>query len=412
MNQKLHGSNIISVKAHNLQAVLLSLLYEDNLSRTELAERINLSSTTITNLITELLEEGLVSESSCNDQELENNRPVGRPRTALCLEPNARFVVGVHVGVGTFRIALTNLRDEIVASTKVTFGLQENPLQVLDQIVVSIEDLINDSQTDRNSILGVGVGLSGLVDFETGVNVLAPNLNWRQVPVNEVLTKQLKLPVVADNNVRCMALGEAYFGIGRELSSLAFVYGRIGVGAGFIYQGKVFRGSSMGAGEIGHTTSLLHGGEPCRCGKTGCLETLVSETAFINQAQEISRLQPDGVLAGIIKASPNEYMMNIIIEAARQGDENVQEMLADRACYLGVALANMVNLYNPEMIILGGLFTQAQEYFIDPLKETVQRFSFGDLGKQVRIEGTGFGWKAGVIGAAALALTHLFYLRE
>jgi len=409
MNQTLHGSNIVSVKAHNLQAVLLSLLYEDNLSRTELAERINLSSTTITNLITELLKEGLVSESNSNDLESELNRPVGRPRTALCLEPNARFVIGVHVGVGTFRIALTNLRDVIIVSHKASFDLQENPLRVVDQIIASIETLISDSQTDRSLILGVGIGLSGLVDFKTGVNVFAPNLNWRQVPVKEVMTSQLGFPVVADNNVRCMALGEAYFGIGRELSSLAFVYGRIGVGAGFIYQGRVFRGSSMGAGEIGHTTLLLHGGELCRCGKTGCLETLVSETAFLYQAQEMSRLHPDGVLARVIKENPNQHMMSHIVESARQGDEFVQGMLADRAYYLGVALANMVNIYNPEMIILGGLFTQAGDYFINPLKKTVRKMSFGDLGKRVRIEATGFGWKAGVIGAAALALTHFFY---
>jgi predicted NBD/HSP70 family sugar kinase len=251
-----------------------------------------------------------------------------------------------------------------------------------------------------------------LVDIKAGINVLAPNLNWRKVPVKEVMSAQLGLPVVADNNVRCMALGEAYFGIGRELSSLAFVYGRIGVGAGFIYQGDVFRGSSMGAGEIGHTTLLLQGGEPCRCGKTGCLETLVSETAYLFQAQEISRLNPDGILAKVINDNPNGHMMTNIVEAAQQGDEPVQKMLADRAHYLGVALANMVNLYNPEMIILGGVFTQAGKYFMDPLKKTVRRMSFGDLGTQVRIEATGFGWKAGVIGAAALALTHLFYLCE
>lgn len=412
MNQTLHGSNIFSVKAHNIQAVLLSLLYEENLSRTELAERINLSSTTITNLITELLEEGLVSESNCSDSDPELNRPVGRPRTALCLEPNARFVIGVHVGVGTYRIALTNLRDEIVASYMASFDFQEDPLRVVDQVILSIEKMIADSQMDRNLILGVGIGLSGLVDFKTGVNVYAPNLNWRNVPVKAVMTSRLGMPVVADNNVRCMALGEAYFGVGRELSSLAFVYGRIGVGAGFIYQGQVFRGSSMGAGEIGHTTLLLHGGEPCRCGKTGCLETLVSETAFLHQAQEISRLHPNGILAKVITDNPGQNMMDKIVESARQGDDSVQRMLAERAAYLGVALANMVNLYNPEMIILGGLFTQAGEYFIDPLKKTVRKMSFGDLGNQVRIEATGFGWKAGVIGAAALALTHLLYLSE
>ncbi len=410
-NRSLLGSSINSVKMHNTQAVLLSLLYEGDLSRSELSKRINLSSTTITNLIAELIQAGLVSESNCNEPESEVDRPVGRPRTAICLEPNARFVIGVHVGVGTFRVAVTNLRNEIVLSRMVSFNYQEEPpLSVIDQILDCVEELISESEIDRDLILGLGIGLSGLVDFTSGVNVFAPNLNWRQVPAKKILTDRLGLPVIADNNVRCMALGEAYFGIGRGLDSLAFVYGRIGVGAGFISQGQVFRGSTMGAGEIGHTTMLLRGGEPCRCGKSGCLETLVSETFMLHAADNIIQMNPDGILAHITRENPDWQGMAHIVAAAQKGDTLVREMLAERATYLGVALANMVNLYNPEMIILGGVFTQAGDYFIEPVIQTVRKMTFGDLSKQVRIEKTSFGWKAGVIGAAALALTHLFYL--
>lgn len=411
MRFSLHGNNIVSVKEHNLQVVLLSLLYGEQLSRAELAKKIHLSSTTITNLIAELLEAGLVTESDCSDQEIEVSRPVGRPRTAICLVPDARFVIGVHVGVGSFRVGLANLRDEILFSQREQFDIQANPLQVLDQIIACVRYVIQESEIEPVKILGVGVGLSGLVDFESGVNVLAPNLNWRNVPVKDILASSLGLPVVVDNNVRCMALGETYFGIGRDIGSLVFVYGRIGVGAGFISKGEVFRGSSMGAGEIGHTTILLEGGELCRCGKQGCLETLVSETAIISQAEQLRQHHPGGILSNWIAANPDQTIVNCVFEAARQGDESVRAMLAEKAYYLGVALANMVNLYNPELILLGGLFAQEQEFFIDPVINTVRQMTFGDLGSQVRIEATSFGWKAGVIGAAALALTELFYLR-
>jgi glucokinase-like ROK family protein len=411
MKSSLLGNNIISVKEHNLQVVLLTLLYEEKLSRIELAKQLHLSNTTITNLIAELLEEGLVTESECNDDTMEVNRPVGRPRTAICLVPDARFVIGVHVGVGTFRVALANLYDEILYNKTESFDIQSEPVQVLEQMIVCINSVIIESHVDPTRILGVGVGLSGLVDFVSGVNVMAPNLNWRDVPVKDILELHLKLPVVVDNNVRCMALGETYFGVGRELDSLVFVYGRIGVGAGFISKGAVFRGSSMGAGEIGHTTMLLEGGETCRCGKRGCLETLVSETAIIQQAKDLIRHYPDGILAQQIQAKPGAEIVDCVFEAARKGDDQVREMLEDRAFYLGVALANMVNLYNPELILLGGLFAQEQKYFIDPVIKTVRQMTFGDLGNRVRIEATSFGWKAGVIGAAALALTHFFYFK-
>jgi len=412
MRTSLLGNNIVSVKEHNLQVVLLSLLYEEKLSRIELAKQIHLSSTTITNLISELLDEGLVTESDCSDEETWANRPVGRPRTAICLVPDARFVIGIHVGVGTFRVALANLRDDILDTKMETFDIQTGPEQVLAQMVVCVKAVIQESQVDPTLILGVGVGLSGLVDFESGVNVMAPNLNWRNVPAKEILETSLGMPVVVDNNVRCMALGETYFGVGRNLESLVFVYGRIGVGAGFINKGEVFRGSNMGAGEIGHTTLLLEGGEVCRCGKRGCLETLVSETAIIHQAEDLMRISPEGILAKIVEDDPHANLVSCVFAAAKQGDTAAREMLADKAYYLGVALANMVNLYNPEMILLGGLFAQEPTYFIEPVIHTVRQMTFGDLGKRVRIEATSFGWKAGVIGAAALALTQFFYLKQ
>jgi len=232
MNSSLRGSNLVTVKAHNMQVVLLNLLYEGSLSRSELAKRTKLSNTTITNLIAELLEEGLVQECDSEETEMTGNRPVGRPRTAICLQPNSRFVIGIHVGVGMFRVALNNLENEIILNRKENYDIQDQPLNVLEQIARCVESLISEMKIKRAAILGIGIGLSGIVNFETGVNIFAPNLGWQQVPARAFLAKRLNLPVIADNNVRCMALGEAYFGSGRGLDSLVFVYGRVGVGAG------------------------------------------------------------------------------------------------------------------------------------------------------------------------------------
>ena len=405
----LQGSNINLVKQHNLQVILLSLLYEPVLSRVQLARHTNLSNTTITNLIAELINQGIVTEKNADEIEPGESRPVGRPRTKICLEPNARFVLGIHIGVGIFRVALTNLRAEIVHSQMHDFDTNSPAAEVLEQIIASVEAVVAESSVERDKILGVGVGASGLVDFTTGVNLLAPNLDWHDVPLREHLQNELRLPVIVDNNVRNMAIGETYFGAGHGVDSVAFVYGRTGVGAGLTFKGRVFRGSSKGAGEIGHSVMLPHGGEPCRCGNSGCLETLVSESAILRQAEILAHSNPDGILSTILSENPDCPSIECVFEAARRGDVQVQKMIEERAYYLGVALANLINLFNPELILLGGIFSRGEDLFIEPTMRTIQQMAFGGMGKNVRLQATSFGWKAGVIGAAALALLHFFY---
>ncbi len=190
MHSNLSGSNINTVKAHNIQVVLLTLLQTSCLSRVQLAKRTGLSNTTITNLISELIETGLVVEECEPTQKPGKTRPVGRPRTALRLEPDARQVFGVHIGIGTFRVALTNLRDEITDYQAVDFAVDDPADAVLDKIAASIESLIEKHGLDRKKIIGVGIGASGLVDFEAGVNILAPRLSWRDVKMREYFTAE------------------------------------------------------------------------------------------------------------------------------------------------------------------------------------------------------------------------------
>jgi glucokinase-like ROK family protein len=414
INNTFKGSNINLVKLHNLQVVLLSLLSDSSISRVLLAQKTRLSNSTISNLIAELIQQGIVSEENPSDLEANIIHPVGRPRQGIRLEPDARFVVGVHIGVGLFRVAMVNLRGEVSNNQIEYFAVDDPAPKVLDQMIAAIQAVIATSGVERSRILGVGVGASGLVDFQSGVNLVAPNLNWHNVLLRDYLQHGLQLPVVVDNNVRTMAIGEKYFGAGRDVDSLVFVYGRIGVGAGLIFKGEVFRGSTTGAGEIGHNVMLLEGGELCRCGNSGCLETLVSEPAILRQAEIIARHNPDGILARLAAQNQAKNMpfaggIETVFAAARQGDHEVVQMLEKRAYYLGVAIAGLVNLFNPEMILFGGIYAQGQDLLLAPTIRTVHQMAFGGLGKQVQMQATHFGWKAGVIGAAALGLMYFFY---
>jgi glucokinase len=219
----------------------------------------------------------------------------------------------------------------------------------------------------------------------------------------------LGLPVVVENNVRAMALGEAYFGIGRESQSVAFVYGRTGVGAGFVVNQQLFRGSSTGAGEIGHMILVSDNGELCRCGNRGCLETLVSEAIIIRRAREIAELEPEGILAKLLSDPGENSLVECVFQAAREGDRSVLNLLTETGHYLGIALANLVNIFNPELIVLGGMFAQAGDPILSVARETLNRMAFAGLGEKVRLVTTSFSWRAGVTGAAALALLAFFY---
>ncbi|MBC8508458.1 MAG: ROK family protein [Anaerolineales bacterium] len=410
LTQHFSGRNLNRVKAHNLQAILMSLLHENQISRAGLAKRTSLSSATVTNLANELLAQGIITEIKPQATEIERKRAVGRPRRMLRLVPNARYALGVHIGVGLFRIALTNLHADIIDNRIVEFERATPAAEVLEKIALEIEDLLLEMAIDRSRILGIGVGASGLVNHDQGINVIAPRLGWNNIYIQAELQARLGFPVRVDNNVRAMAIAEAFFGAGRGAGVLAFVYGRIGVGAGFVVNGQVFRGSGAGAGEIGHTIVVPQGGQECRCGQNGCLETLVTEPVIIRRSVELAQQHPESLLAKYMEnesaAAPS---IETVFAAARDGDELTLKMLDDQICYLGIALANLVNVLNPGMILLGGVFAQGDD-LVRPIASKVMReTAFSGLGDDVIIEPTSFGWRAGVVGAAALALMDFFY---
>ncbi len=404
--QALVGSNISTVKSHNLRAVLLALLRHEYVSRVRLAELTGLSTTTITNLVTELLEQRIVVEDGT--EKLERQRGAGRPRTALRLVPQARYAVGVHIGVGSIRIAVADLRAHLLAHLSQAHPLDKSSAEVLSETAELVNEVIADSGVNPNYIVGVGVGASGLVNPHTGINLVAPNLGWRDVPIRDWFTEDLGLRVCVDNNVRAMALGEAMFGAGQNVHALAFVYARIGLGAGFVVDGQLYRGSGAGAGEIGHTTIVPDAGAPCRCGNTGCLETLVSEPAIVRLAEELAQEDTGSILADHLQRGEGTKIERIFA-AARVGDQATRALLNERARYMGIALANLVNTFNPELILLGGIFDQGQDLLLPATEATLHQRAFADLGERVTLRTTSFARHAGMIGAAALALNAFFY---
>lgn len=389
--------------------MLLSLLNNNRISRVELARQTSLSTTTITNLVGELMEEGIVIEKGI--EEVKGRRRVGRPRQVLNLVPGARYVIGVQIETGILRIVATNLFAEVIATNLSSFKIGASADEVLAQVVEIVDNLISSVSLKRSHILGVGVGTPGKVNFQHGLIVIAEGLGWEKVPVQTMLEERLSLPVVADNHIRAMAIGEAFFGVGRYANSLIFVYGGLEVGAGIIVGRQVFRGSNGGAGEIGHIV-LIQEGELCRCGKRGCLETLVSETAIVQAAIKLAEVNPSGLLAENLKSENLLRPIEKVFNAAREGDIQALELIRQCAHYLGNVLSTLVKIINPELILLGGILGQGHDLILPAAEAMIQEMTLGSLGETVKIYPTGFGWRAGVIGAASLALMNLFYLES
>jgi glucokinase/transcriptional regulator of PTS gene len=421
MPPSFQGTNIGLIKAHNLRAILQTLLFESQLSRVQLAERTSLSTTTITNLIAELVDQGLVVETDGEMAKTQNH--IGRPRTGLRLAGEARAAVGLSIQANGLDAGIVNLAGQIqqVQSTALSPASPEEAIGAATDLIGS---LLSERDSANDDVLGIGVAVSGLVDFESGDYTYSPDFGWRNVPLGKALSRELDMPVCIDSRARAIALGESLFGAGRMVHALACLDSSSTVETGFVVGRRIARGSPLGTGAIGHMVILPEGGDVCRCGNTGCLETLVSEPALFRAAQEFAHDDPENkpgkvtIGSEITERSPSSNesaglfereILDRLFTAAREGDREAVRLIKARSHYIGIALANLVNLFNPELIVLGGVFRRGFDLFAPYAGEVMRQRSFDRLGDGVRLVPASFGEGTRVTGAASLALSAFFY---
>lgn len=393
------------LRVHNRSALLQLLRAEGRLSRAVLASRSGLSAATVTKAVAELVAEGVVAEAGSSARTHGGNR-IGRPAIDVALVPSARAVCGVQVGVGTVQLAVCDLLARVQHESSFAFLTHTAPEAVLDSIVDALHVLIQDAGLAPADVIGVGVGAAGPVDAAQRVNLLSINLGWRDVPFSDRLERGLGIPTVVDHNVRAMAVAEARYGKGRGVDTLALVYVRSGVGAGLVMDGVPYRGGTHGATEIGHLR-IGAADRPCPCGSIGCLETVVSEGYLTERVRATAVAEPEGALARMLRAGMPA--LPALIEQAAGGDAAATAIVDEAARHLATGLASVVNLLNPELIVVGGFFAEAGETALRPLRAALRPQVFPLLRDVVRIEATSFGSSVGVVGAAAVALDHFFY---
>ncbi len=396
-----------SVRETNQSRVLQALKKEGPSSRTQLARITDLNPSTISRTVNDLRDLELVREKKMAPSS------GGRKPVLVDIDKDKYHVIGVDVGATKIIAAVINLAGEIVDRVRIDIDYKQDEIVELspEAIPDSIEKLLESYEENKSHdeyaearIIGIGVGAHGLVDTEAGVSLFAPNFGWRDVNLQEMIEDRFSHLSIIDNDVRVMALGEYWFGHGQNMDNMLCINVGYGIGSGIIFSGELYRGHNCLAGEIGHTT-VAEDGPKCNCGDYGCLETLASGPAISRQMRKRIKRGEKSLINDLIEGDLDKITGEVVYRAARKGDDVARKVLADAGSYLGVGIANFVNVLDPEIVLLGGGVTGASEFFMENLKRTVSSKTMAEPPPIRRVAND---VNAGVIGAGVLVLIRLF----
>ena len=400
MSEVLKGSFEL-MKQLNVSAVLRVIRDNGSLSRAEIAKLTGLTPASVTNITKILIEDKFLIESKIGESS------GGRPPIILELNPDARYVIGIGIGVGVIDVVITNLSAKIISKKSMIIGDERYDYNlVFAGLVNLINEVIELSNIERKNILGAGVALHGIVNAKSGESIHYLYYGWKNINIKKRLEDELQLAIYVDNDVRAMALGESLFGATKDISNFVTLNISNGIGAGIIINNTPYYGVDFSAGEIGHIAVELDG-DKCNCGNYGCLETVASNN---NITKKAIKLIKQGVSSSLIKDIDNINNLTIedICNAAKNGDEMSITVLKEAARYIGIAITNLINILNPTAIVVVGEIFENTTYAIDTLSEIVKNRGFKLSSENVRIIRSLLGRDASVIGAATLVIQEIF----
>lgn len=394
-------ANLQLMKEINQSIVLNIIRNYGPISRADIAKKTKLSSTTVSTLVDDLVKQEYLEEIG------EGESSGGRRPILLKFNPASHFVIGVELEGRNISVAVTDLKINIInKSTERIKNTDE--LSIVDEIINLVRQTIKKSGVEFEKIAGMGVGVTGLIDTERGIIRQAVNLNWKDVPLKDLIEdKFADLPIYIDNIANVAALGEKWAGVGKEVKNLIYIRIGTGIGAGIVLNGTIYEGSNGNAGEIGHMT-IEPNGPRCKCGNQGCLEVLASGSAIAKRAITEILGGRDTLIKKLTNGSIEQITAKIVAEAAKMGDKLSLEIWEEIGEYLGIAIANLINIYNPEIIIIGGGVAQAGKLLFEPIKRTVKKRALPGPAKLVKIVPAKLGENVSTIGAGYLALEKIF----
>ena len=383
-------------KKHNRDLVLKTIFNRESVSRAEIARLTKLTRATVSDIVTNLIEEGLVNEIGYGES------IGGKAPILLSLLADSRYLIGLNLAVDKFIGSVVNLRGEIKETVEFPVnGIDGNRAllcvyQILDQL----------TQKGWNPLIGIGIGTPGLVNTREGIVVNAVNLDWQDLPLAHLLKNRYHLPVSVMNDSQATAIGEfVYGGSHQSDSNIVVITIKHGIGAGILINGRLFQGDGGGAGEIGHIV-VQENGPLCRCGNHGCLESVASTRAIVQRARSL--------VSEFNHATPSKYPQNISLEfietAWHSKDPLAQRVVADAAHTLGVAIASLIGTLNIQKIVLTGDMTRFGESWLQSVRESMRAAALPRLTQDTQLEMGTLEFKACILGASAYMLLENYSL--
>lgn len=381
-------------KRHNSRLVLKTIYDNEPISRADIARVTRLTRTTVSGLVGDLMQQGLVEEIGWGPSE------GGKPPVLLRVVDDSRHVIGMDLASDEFRGAVVNLRGEIRHRSSLPLRSRDGQT-ALSLLYELVDNLL--AATER-PLLGIGIGTPGLIDPIQGTVRQAVNLDWQDLPLGALLRERYGLPVYVANDCQVAALAEYNFGAGWDTGSLVVIKIEHGVGAGIVLDGRLFHGDSFGAGEIGHI-GVVENGELCRCGHRGCLETVASVRRILQQARAIAQ-NDSGSLLHRYRANPEAISIDVIRQAVEEGDKAARRLVWRAGRFLGMVAASLVAVLSVRHILIAGSITALGVPLLNAIREEMVGRSLSAVATQTEVAMSAMGPDIVNLGASALVLTH------
>lgn len=384
----------------NKQNVINIILNNDPIFRAEISRATGLSIPTVMKLTDEFIQKGLIREIGKGESS------GGKPPELLEFIPDSHYIIGVDIGTTNIVSIMMDLSASIVYKHVTSTNIKDYPSAIINRIIKTIDKTIVNSNIKKDKLLGIGIGMPGLLDCQNGRVLFSPDFGWEDIDLVSPLKEKFGLTIIMDNVTRAMAMGERWFGLGRDTENFMCVNLGYGIGSAIVIGGELYSGSSGSSGELGHIT-LEKNGPLCDCGNYGCLESLASANAIAKKARFFIRKDEGSFMLDFVKGDIDAIEAKTVFDAAKQGDELALEIVHEATEYIGIALASIINLLDPELIILEGGVAQAGEILTGNIQKAVGRRQMKYAGKHTRIVTSELGVNAAAVGAASFLLKKL-----
>lgn len=390
-------NSVIDIRKNRVRSNLLLHLYQSgDTSINKMARMFHASIPSATGIVNELMRDGWIVETGTGPAR------AGRPPVLYGLNPKKYKTLIMDINRHDTQLVIYDLQNRLITKKKVDIPLEDSPL-FLEQLFTETHEFLTAHHITHQQLWGIGVTMPGLINSVHGFNLTYPNLTPKNVPLSRYLTEHFNLPTYLFNDTKATTIGEHRFGLAMNKSQVLTINIDWGVGLGIIINGELFNGTSGFAGELGHI-QVKPDGILCHCGKIGCLDTISSALALIRQAKEAIQGGRASILSQIVNGNLDLLETAHIIEAVHAGDELSIDLLSNVGTEMGKGLATAVHLFNPEVIIIGGMLAEAGPFISNPIEQAINKYCLSDFKNSLTIHISKLGASARLLGTQA----HLF----